>query len=838
MPKHPPERYSPGELDRTRQNLGDLTPEEAKRMARLFDGEIGVERISPEMEEQYHRLEQLNRRRNDPGIVITAPSRESTRSQQGSLRRGRRANYLDRVRNNFWASSPNFRIIPRRQAVQSLFAFLLPVHETLHPVFIGRSDATFYYSLERLVLAVRSLNAVNQRDEVPTLKDPRALKILSVLREWDIETIHQELSVLQRSPRNQPVGAAAKLCRALYRPFFQLIDLDPAGHLLPAVKRLFDLDMMAYPQNSAEAARIKRMGSTLRQELLHLFNEVRRSCAPLLVKLADLPHAPYPEVFGYFRGRILEFLTLTEAEILTLEGEDLLLPDETRQNLPDREGDEEDEDGVPGEDGETPNIEEDESADDEEPLPENADQALDFLTKLFPQSGFEVLNGNPDLFGYFKSIVSFPKNTDLLHPANPVQQIAVLLALIQEFLYGFRQIIFGELIDEEGAGQEIQGEVDRFVNTWHKLLDELVCGRLLIDLVDYCRQIERASEYRYTEAGIRQENSIMLRIQRTLLPHLNVPAVRGLLIPEERNLPRLPLVAAEFSTLLDRCLARVPEGRTPAIKNPHAPFHFEIESYLTKRFRSFLQRRGLPQDNRHLVYFTSRMLLLLDYLVNDPASHLYRQERFPLYRHEEGHLEIPIYTIPGMKTERIIEGSEMELSPPEEFLEESGAGKDRASGLLQARGYQDAMTEAVENYHAHKIPLTLAVVSIPELRILGPESRQDRLRVVGHCVRGEIREYSDLPYRLEDDTIPIILPETTGENSLRFCRRLIRTVLEKLPETGIHIGITPYHPTWSAAKLRKIAAKCGAEAERRRSPAIIIYREAEDRYEELPLNEE
>ena len=52
MPKYPPERYDPGELGRTRQNLGDLTEDEARKMAEIFGGEVGIERTPPELEEK------------------------------------------------------------------------------------------------------------------------------------------------------------------------------------------------------------------------------------------------------------------------------------------------------------------------------------------------------------------------------------------------------------------------------------------------------------------------------------------------------------------------------------------------------------------------------------------------------------------------------------------------------------------------------------------------------------------------------------------------------------------------------------------------------------------
>ena len=44
MSKRPRAVYEPGELDRVRQKIGPLDPREAKRMAELLGGEVGIER--------------------------------------------------------------------------------------------------------------------------------------------------------------------------------------------------------------------------------------------------------------------------------------------------------------------------------------------------------------------------------------------------------------------------------------------------------------------------------------------------------------------------------------------------------------------------------------------------------------------------------------------------------------------------------------------------------------------------------------------------------------------------------------------------------------------------
>ena len=362
----------------------------------------------------------------------------------------------------------------------------------------------------------------------------------------------------------------------------------------------------------------------------------------------------------------------------------------------------------------------------------------------------------------------------------------------------------------------------------------MICGRLLNELVDYCRQIERSPEYRHSETGRKHEGIILLRIRRNILPHLKVP-LKGGIYHDERNLPQLHTTVSSFHSILAESLKPNPETYKPGIRNANAPFHFEIDSFVIQRFRRYLKRKGLPQDNRNLVSHCVLILGYLDFLVNNPESYLYTSMQFPLYRHEDGHREIPIYSVSGMETARIIEGNDIELTPPEEFLEESRENIDRVSGLLTTKEYEPVVQSAVENYHSAGLPLTIITISVPELRILEPEERDDRLRVIGHCIRGEIREYSDRPFRMPDDTIPIVLQETNGENALRFCRRLTAAIMKKLPDLGLHVGLVSYHPTWNANKMIKLAARTTADAERHRSPALVTYHESNDSFEEQLL---
>ena len=55
-PKKPLYRYEPGELDKTRKNLGFVEAEEAKKMVGVLGGEIGLEKSAPVDEKAIRRI--------------------------------------------------------------------------------------------------------------------------------------------------------------------------------------------------------------------------------------------------------------------------------------------------------------------------------------------------------------------------------------------------------------------------------------------------------------------------------------------------------------------------------------------------------------------------------------------------------------------------------------------------------------------------------------------------------------------------------------------------------------------------------------------------------------
>lgn len=82
--------FNPGELDRTRKNLGPLSKEESMKMAALLGGKVGIEKEDEGISEKYARLRAQSRRRTDiprPAEKKERPASASPDQDNGDLAR-------------------------------------------------------------------------------------------------------------------------------------------------------------------------------------------------------------------------------------------------------------------------------------------------------------------------------------------------------------------------------------------------------------------------------------------------------------------------------------------------------------------------------------------------------------------------------------------------------------------------------------------------------------------------------------------------------------------------------------------------------------------------------
>ncbi|MBN2510795.1 MAG: hypothetical protein JXB03_10975, partial [Spirochaetales bacterium] len=790
MGKRPPERYEPGELQRTRNNLGEVSKEEARNLAKKLGGEVGVEKISPEIEKSYHRLKAINRRKGEDPLDITPREHSPGQPVFASLSplepsfekiKTPRLGYLERMRINFLLADPNFRIKSRTNAYLALLSFAVPVKDTLASSFITEFDSRFYTSIENLVLSVRGLWAINKNENIRNIRHPAYLRILEILRTWDLEVINSELARLQKNTRGLSVTEAKRLTRAVYRPLIVLGNLDLHRHILKAVKHLADLNFLGLPKNSPEIGRIKRLYATAKQELYQVFADIRKQLYPLLLRLSGSHYYEFEEFFSYAQTSIFSFLSITDQDVLS-PFDDALLAEQLQ--MQDEELQKEEETS-------------DEAYDNEQEAavkPVGVEKGLAFLDALFPEAGFLALDTFPDLYAYFQPILSFPGGLDLISPRNPVHQVMVIAAIIEELFYGFRPVKFGELILDNGHYESIQPRMDDIISQWHRFSDEVLHQNYLPTLSDYCRHIERNPDIRYGEYGTRMEAFLQFFVRKYVFPHLHMFTLKSAKTPFPEKLYRVYEETAKTKRLLEDILnSDLINAIPPSIKNSNAPFVFEIENHVSKQLRKYLKRRGQEPNNRNLINCTLLTVTVLDFLLNDFDNFLYQSEAFTHYRHEEAREDIPLYSVPPKDTERILLESQIDLTPPEAFLVDDSLKRD--SREHQARKILKSHISALIN---DGTPLSiLAVYHLSQTA----KSEPDVYRIM----ESTIREYMDILLPDGDGTYLLILPETTEDEAESLYQRLC----ERLKEGDEHAYtwgcVTSCMKSWGPEKFLKTA---------------------------------
>ena len=63
MARRPEEKYKPGELTKIKNNLGDLSKDEAEKMSKILGGEIGVEQTDQSINDSYMDMSDQNKSR-------------------------------------------------------------------------------------------------------------------------------------------------------------------------------------------------------------------------------------------------------------------------------------------------------------------------------------------------------------------------------------------------------------------------------------------------------------------------------------------------------------------------------------------------------------------------------------------------------------------------------------------------------------------------------------------------------------------------------------------------------------------------------------------------------
>jgi hypothetical protein len=667
--------YAPGELSRVREKLGVTDILEAKKMAEVLGGEVGTER-EPELDlskvkKPFRRGEggkSSKEGKNKRGRKVDVAPEENTGSRFNKPKLTgpypgddptvpARLSYGERVKIDQYAGQVVFEIKSSMQVLRSIFSFFKEPVDLVNPRFVTKRMNEYYHKVERLVTSTRNLFPQNNAKRNNQLKRASIFvyKVIDVLRTWDIEHLATNIAELQAHPRAVKVTDFAEVLRGIFKPLFILDDLN-IENLKSAFKLVYKILYIESPMDAKE-----KYQEMIRNIIIYIA-DVRRTVQfglyPLLMKLISNRFIVYERFFIERRRRYMAFLNVNESKQLNASDlspqqiEDLDV-ETLQKNLSDvDDGPKEEtpaaaeEDDIPLEDPNDPKVIERKAKEEAEKAERKAvDQGKAALETLFPKAGWERLDEYPDLYPYFANVYSLRGGYELIAPKDPMQQVAVIMNILDDFFIGLRYINFGIVTGPDGTQVRVIEELNDILNNWRRYIEDSFSKDYLPRLTEYCRLLENSEDSRTSPFARKTMNELHWIKRLYFLPYYKFESMGPPPFPKTDIIPVYSIIR-KIRKILTAVAMGIEQGirsggsaaKVPCngINNPWEKYNFQIPNPVSKRMD--LRLSPDKRINATLVFFTLSSVTILDNIINNENSWAYKDRPGPLFRsvREEG----------------------------------------------------------------------------------------------------------------------------------------------------------------------------------------------------------
>ena len=700
--------------------------------------------------------------------IVPASSQYSVVKKRNPLEDGLpRMKWRERWKTDFFLARPAWRAKTTGQALQAFFSPFRSASDFVNPKYVQDGDRLYAKSIENLVLAIRGLTSKNYKNAHQSLRRiPLFNTILEVIREWDVEGIDRELTVLQREPRNRSFADFVPLMTLVLRPFYRLVRLNPHVHLLPAVTKMYEFARM-YLTSRDEREMLSRYYGIAREELPLVFAQLTQKVYPVCLKLLCDRFVEPDAFFHDKEEQILAFLGLQEEDLV--------------RDMPEAQA------AAPGV----------VVATNEAPVtPRMAQQGLSLLDQLFPRAGWDSLDNAPDLFSYFQTVFEFPKGTDLIPVDDAIQVILPLSEVLQQLFYGFQNIQWGTALNQAGEVVMLQEELDKEIARWHFFIEEFFGKNYLPLLQEYCREIERAGPL--SNDAKRREHQLLWFKRNYLLPHMMLPVMDDIRA-KSLGYPNLAIQVREMLDLLAPIAVDVElKGtRSGVLLNPEARVKFPVTSMVSQRFQYALRRSEIGDlgekklvdqgNNKALLFYTLTLLSALDHLLSHPQSILYTRASKYLYRTSgvPGD-DKPVYNAPKRNSLSLLKKLNEQTPPDVETLPWQNQVGDLYGPFMAA----EQIKARIQDHHNSKKPFVLV-----SFRAWPPEAAPAFPVFVESLLDQGTRLYP------QDEGWFYIMADTEAEEAEEFARKVLGAAARNTPPLAVGALVVPFATNWNVEKL-------------------------------------
>jgi hypothetical protein len=650
--------YAPGELDKTRGRLGNLDPNEAKRLAQLLGGEVGVERdLTPPARPSAGRGKSGGGGGNRGGGAGSGSSGSSGGKRSAprhrvdlgsdrdeldgnSLDRSQKAydpadnpalpiklSYRERVKMDKYMGQTEFEIKGPFQVLKSMISFTPPL-DFVSARFVTKRLNEYYKRIETLVTNTRALCPRNDTRRSEQLKRVSgfAYRIIDTIRHWNIEGMASEMTRLQLHPRENTIPELTGLLKLMYKPIFILDQLDLETHMKEAYKLVYRIIFLENPGEQVNKQQEMIKTALISWSLIK--KEIRYLMYPLLMKLLSDRWLPYEDFFIDRRNRLMVFLGVAESEQLLPSMAEIPKSDEVIEDKIEGNEEEEKQEGE-AEDEDTVSKEQNAKKVARENERKAVDRGLKTLESLFPRAGWDKAAFGYDFYPYFADVFKFQKEYALISPADGLQQVAILVRILQELFYGLRSVTFGVVNGPDGS-DNVGDTLGPIINNWHFFISSLE-KEYLPRLSEYCRILENTAESRTSNYARRILDELywikrlfflpFFKFDSSFPPPAQNTAVTPL-YPDIRALRKYLTAVAGGIEKGAKAGGAARKSPCEGIDNPWEAYNFQVPNPVSVRLDAIL---GAGQrNNASLIFFTLAVVIVLDFLINNEESWSYQ----------------------------------------------------------------------------------------------------------------------------------------------------------------------------------------------------------------------
>jgi len=272
------------------------------------------------------------------------------------------------------------------------------------------------------------------------------------------------------------------------------------------------------------------------------------------------------------------------------------------------------------------------------------------LEKLFPKAGWNKLDDRPDLYPYFANIYDLKQGFELLSPTDPLQQIAVIVHILDDFFIGIRNVKFGTITTTDGNTVKLDEEMSVILSNWRLYVEESFLKEYLPRLTEYCRMLENSDDGRTSPYAKKIMNELHWIKRLYFLPYYKFesigppPYTKQEIIPVYTQIRKIRKYFTSIAMGIEhgmRAGGAAAKAPCDGIINPWGNYNFQIPNIVSRRLNMILPPER--KKNATLILFSLSVVTLMDYLINNESSWFYTNSSEVFFRSFKNEGIMPVF---------------------------------------------------------------------------------------------------------------------------------------------------------------------------------------------------